>query len=99
MSTNLATIQALRERFARGEQETTCFVMVMGIAGAFAITEDDLRLIDREHIAFTIHRNERGVNAEAFYRLVAIANRLCSQDQVDTPVLDSDSSRPPSPVV
>ena len=94
MSTNLATIQALRERFARGEQETTCFVMVMGIAGAFAITEDDLRLIDREHIAFTIHR---GVNAEAFYRLVAIANRLCSQDQVDTPVLDS--SRPPSPVV
>jgi hypothetical protein len=39
------------------------------------------------------------VNAEAFYRLVAIANRLCSQDQVDTPVLDSDSSRPPSPRV
>ena len=98
MSTNLAAIQALRERFARGEQETTCFVMVMGIAYSFANTEDEL-LIDREFVAFMTHRNERGVNAEAFYRLVAIANRLCSQDQVDTPVLDSDSSRPPSPRV
>ena len=94
MSTSLATIQALREQFTRGEQEATCFVM--GIAYAFANTADDRRLIDQEHLRFTTYRNERGVNAEAFYRLVSIANRLCSQ--VDTPVPDSDSSRPPSPV-
>ncbi len=84
MSTALATIQTLHEQFTRGEQETTCFVMVMGIAYSFANTEDEL-LIDREFVAFMTHRN---VNAEAFYRLVDIANRLCSQ---------VDSSRPPSP--
>ena len=65
----------------------------MAIAYAFANTADDRRLIDQEHLRFTTYR---GVNAEAFYRLVSIANRLCSQ--VDTPVPDSDSSRPPSPV-